>query len=179
MCYIAVIAAAVAVVASIASNISANKQMRKQEKAINRQNAIRQKEISKQAGQELTQRARAARRERGAARAAAGAAGVNLDSNSFLAMLTTSEVNQVNDSGTILFNERSAQSARDAQYRSALSQIQYKNGLGIALDAAQAGFSAYMGFGGMPSGGATSNPGVKSGMNYYDPGVKTSFSKSG
>lgn len=150
MCEPVTIMTAVAVTASIARDVAHNKAMKRQERALNEQNRIRQEEIRKQAGQELTERARAARRERGAARAAASAAGVNLDSNSFLAMLTTSEVNQTNDQGTILYNERAAQRARHAEYTSALSQIQYNTGLGIALNAASAGASTYLSAGGKP-----------------------------
>lgn len=149
MCEPTTIAIAAAA-ASVAQNVAANRAAKKQERAINEQNRIRQEEIRKQAAKELSERARIARRERGAARAAASAAGVNLDSNSFLAMLTTSEVNQTNDAGTVLYNERAAQRARHASYASALSQIQYKTGLGIALDAALAGGQAYVAAGGKP-----------------------------
>lgn len=153
MCNPAIALAAVAAVASVANNVQQNKANKAYQKSLDKQNAVRQEEIRKQAGQELTERARAARRERGSARAAASAAGVNLDSNSFLAMLTTSEVAQTNDSGTILYNERAAQRARHAEYASMLSRIQYKTGLGIMFDAANAGAQAYFGAGGGMGGG--------------------------
>lgn len=141
---------AVAALGSVAQNVAQNKANRAYEKSLNEQNNLLREEMRKKAGHELTERARQARRERGSARAAASAAGVNLDSNSFLAMLSTIDTNLTNDAGTILYNERHQQKARDVEYRSKLSQIQYKTGLGIALDAATAGGTAYFSAGGKP-----------------------------
>lgn len=150
MCNPALALMGLAAGASVASSVAQNKANRAFERSLNEQNRLRQEEIRKRAGQELTERARQARRERGSARAAASAAGVNLDSNSFLAMLSTVDTNLTNDAGTILYNERHQQKARDVEYRSQLSQIQYKTGLGIALDAVTAGGSAYFAAGGKP-----------------------------
>lgn len=148
MCNPALALAGLAATASVASSVAQNKANRAYEKALNEQNRLQQEEIRKRAGQELTERARQARRARSSARAAASAAGVNLGSNSFLAMLSTTDTNLTNDAGTVLYNERSQQAARQAEYVSQLSKIQYKTGLGIALDAATAGASAYFAAGG-------------------------------
>lgn len=138
-------------VASIAGNVAANRAADRQEQAVHAQNAIRQEEIAKAAGAELSERARVARRERAAARAAASQAGVNLDSNSFLTMLSTSEVNQTNDMGMIVYNERAQQRARHANYTSQLAQITKKTGLGIVLDAGTSFLGGYTAAGGNTS----------------------------
>lgn len=156
MCWPVVVGAVMAV-ASIANNISANKATKKQQRAIEQQNQIRAEEIQKRAGQEMTERARAARRERGSARAAASGANINLDSGSFLAQLQTSEMNQYNDQGLIVYNERQAQKARKAETDSYLSRLSYKTGLGIALDAGAAFAGGYTGAGGATYMG--NNPG--------------------
>jgi len=145
---ISITIAAIAVVASIDQSRQANKAADRQAKAYNEQNRLLQEEIADQHGNELNERARAARRERAAARVASSEAGINLGSNSFMAMLQSSEINQGIDSGLIVRNEKTRQRSRDAQYRSNLSQLTKKTGLGIALDAAGAGVGAYAGAGG-------------------------------
>lgn len=137
-----------AVGASIAQNVAANRAAKRQANALDEQNQIQADEIADQQGVELNERARAARRERAAARVSASEAGINLGSNSFLAMLQTSELNQSIDSGLILKNERNAQRARQARHKSNMAGIQMKTGLGIALDATAAGANAYIGAGG-------------------------------
>lgn len=136
--------------ASIAQNVAANKAAKAQAKALDAQNQIVADEISEQQGNELNERARAARRERAAARVSASEAGINLGSNSFLAMLQTSEINQSMDSGLILKNESNMQRSRQARHKSNLSGIQMKTGLGIAVDAAAAGAQGYFAAGGKP-----------------------------
>ena len=148
MCYVQIAMVAIAVIGSVMQNKAANKAADRQTAALEHQNQIRADEISEQQGHELTERTRAARRERAAARVSAAESGVNLGSNSFLAMLQTSEINQSIDSGLILKNESNMQRARQAQHASNLAGIQKKTGLGIAIDAAQAGAQAYMGSGG-------------------------------
>lgn len=140
--------AAVSIIGSVATNMAMNDAADAQAEALEEQNAIQADEISDAMGQELNERARAARRERAAARVSASEAGINLGSNSFLAMLQTSEVNQSIDSGLILKNNSNAQRARQARHKSNLAGIQKKTGLGIALDATQAGTSTYFASGG-------------------------------
>jgi hypothetical protein len=114
-----------------------------QVRAINKQNEIQAQEIAESAGVEMTESARAARRERGALRAAGAESGINLGSNSFLASLQTSVMNQYNDQGLILRNESNQQRARTASARSAASQIQIPNALSAALSIGAAGVGAY------------------------------------
>ena len=140
--------AAVSVIGSVAANREANKAARRQAAAIEEQSAIQGEEIADAMGQQLDERARAARRERAAARVAASESGINLGSNSFLAMLQTSEINQSIDSALIRKNENIHQRARRAETKSLLSGIHMKNGLGIALDATQAGVQTYFASGG-------------------------------
>ena len=145
---VSIIMAAVAIIGSVAANRAANKAAKAQAKAIGAQNQQRAQEIADAAGQQLDVQARAARKERAAARVSAAESGINLGSNSFLAMLQDSEVSQSINSGVIVKNAKNQQLARDAQYKTSLAGIQYKTGLGIALDAAVAGASAYSGSGG-------------------------------
>lgn len=140
--------AAVSVIGSVATNMAANNAADAQAAALEEQNAIQADEIRDAMGQELNERARAARRERASARVSASEAGINLGSNSFLAMLQTSEVNQAIDSGIILKNNSNAQRARQARHESNLAGIQKKTGLGIAIDATQAGAGTYFASGG-------------------------------
>lgn len=140
--------AAVMAVGSIANNIAGNKAADAQAKAINAQGEIRSEEIADAAGADLDERARAARRERAAARVAASESGISLGSNSFLAMLQASEIDQSIDSGLMLKNQRNQQRANTAEVKSSLAGIQKKTGLGIALDAGIAGVNGYQAAGG-------------------------------
>ena len=145
---VSIIMVGLAVVGSVAQNRAANKAADRQAKAYAEQNDILMEEISDRQGNELNERARAARRERAAARVAASESGINLGSNSFLAMLQASEISESIDSGLILHNEKTQQRARRAQFKSNLAGLSKKDGLGIAIDAVSAGASAYMGSGG-------------------------------
>lgn len=148
MCSVGLALFAVAAAASIASDSESNRQTKRTVKALNAQNELRADEINQQAGQELNERSRAARKERAAARVAASEAGVNLGSGSFLALLQSSEVQQAQESGVILKNKDSAQKARQAEYTSQLSQHSYVTGVGMVLNAASAGAGAYISAGG-------------------------------
>jgi len=142
--------AAVSIIGSVAANQAQNRAARRQAAAIQTQSDLQAEEIRGAQGQQLDERARAARRERAAARVAASESGINLGSNSFLAMLQTSEINQSIDSGLILKNEKIQQRSRVAETNSILSGIHTKTGLGIALDATQAGVQGYFAGGGKP-----------------------------
>lgn len=105
-----------------------------QARAINQQNEIAAEEIATAAGVEMTERARAARRERGSLRAAGSAAGINLDtSGSFIAALQSATMNQGIDSGLVVYNERTRQRARQAEARSAMSRVYIPSALEAAL----------------------------------------------
>jgi hypothetical protein len=157
--------AAIAVVSSVAKSKAENKAMRRQEEALNAANKVRAEQIDDQASSEMNERARAVRRARASARATASEAGINLSSGSFLAQLQNFNASEDLEAGLISSNRNNAQKSRDADYKSQLSRISYKTGLGIALDAAGAGLSAYMGAGGTfnstpnTAGGASTNLG--------------------
>lgn len=155
MCYVQIVMAVVAVVSSIASNMSKNKAAQKQADALNKQGEIRSEEIADAAGAKLDERARAARQERAAARVAASESGIGLGSNSFLAMLQASELDQSADSGLIIKDHRNQQRANTAAVQSSMSGLQLKSKLGMFHESAAAGFAAYTGSGGStgPSGG--------------------------
>lgn len=142
------IIAGIAAVGTVIEMRQANKAAERQANALAIQSQGKQEEIADQAGNELNERARAARRERAAARVASSESGINLGSGSFLAMLQASEISESIDSGLILRGERVQQRAREAEYRSNLSQLTRHTGLGIALGAFQSGASAYYGAGG-------------------------------
>ena len=113
---------------------------KKQVAAINQQNEVQADEIAKAAGRELTDRAREAIERRAVARAAASEAGLNLNSGSFMAVLQASAMNQYNDQGTIIQNERGQQRARAARARSEIAGVQTPDYLAGAL---RIGASAY------------------------------------
>lgn len=150
MCVVAIpfIMAAIAIVGSVMQNKASNKAMKRQQQALDQQNAIRQEEIADAASAEMNERARAVRKARASARATASEAGINLSSGSFLAQLQAFNAQQDLDTGLVTKNENNRQRARNADYNSGLARIQYKTGLGIATDAAVAGASAYSGAGG-------------------------------
>jgi hypothetical protein len=159
MCNPALIVMGVMAVVSVAQNVENNKALKRQETAINEQNKVRAEEISDAASAEMNERARAVRRARASARATASEAGINLASGSFLAQLTDFSAQADMQAGIVTKNMHNKQAARKADYKSSLSRIQYKTGLGIALDATMAGASGYFGAGGtMPSGTQTVKP---------------------
>lgn len=140
--------AGIAAVGTVIQMRAENKAAERQANALAIQNSVKQGEIADQHGNEINEVARAARRERAAARASASEAGINLGSNSFLAMLQSSEVNESINTGLILHDEKTQQKAREAEYQSNLSQLTRHTGLGIALGAIGSGVSAYYGAGG-------------------------------
>lgn len=151
MCNVAVIPWIVAGLMAVQTVVTMRAENRAAREAANNlaiQNANQQEEIADQAGNEINERARAARRERAAARVSASEAGINLGSNSFLAMLQASEISESIDSGLILRGEKLRQRSRESQYRANLSQLTRHTGLGIATGAVVAGVQGYFGAGG-------------------------------
>ncbi|MDE3106475.1 MAG: hypothetical protein KGK08_14990 [Acidobacteriota bacterium] len=113
-------------------------------KAIEAQSAIQGQEISAAAGQQLNVSAENARAAKAQSIVAAGGAGVNLGSGSFLASLQTTNMNQANDAGLIMENEKNQQLSRVANTQSELySKASSPTFLGTALSSAVAGGSAY------------------------------------
>lgn len=149
------VTAGLAIASTAASMYGQHQSAKAQVKATNQQNELQAKEIAQKAGQQISERARMARRERASARAAASEAGVNLGSGSFLAALQTSAMNQYSDAGLISQNEKGQQAARAAQASSIMSQIQVPTALGAALSIGAAGLSAYN------AGQSASNAGIE------------------
>ena len=154
-----IIYAAVAVIGMYASDRAQAISASRQATALRKQNQIVADQIADQQGQQIDERARAARRERAAARVAASESGINLGSNSFLAMLQTSEINQSIDSGLILHNEKNMQEARQARFSSNMAGLLSKTNLGMATDMAGAGLQAYSASGGRMYLGKRAGPG--------------------
>jgi len=143
MCEPVTIMMGVSLAIGAATAVTQYQNAKKQVKAIARQSEIQAQEIADQKGVELTERARAARRERGAMRAAASEAGINLGSNSFLAALQTSAINEVNDSGLIIANGRAQQQARVANTNSLFAQNPVPSAWMSALQIGASGVNGY------------------------------------
>jgi hypothetical protein len=136
--------------ATTAASLYAQQQSGKaQAKAINQQNQQQADEIAQQAGVEMGERMRAARRERGDMRAAASESGINLNSNSFMSALQTSVMNESNDSGLIMRNETNKQAARSAETNSLMSRIQMPTAASAAFSLGTSAAGAYFGSGGI------------------------------
>lgn len=111
--------------------------------AINQQNDAAASQIAAQTGQQMTERARAARVERASARAAASDAGVNLGSGSFLAALQTSSMAQGMDQGVMLYNNKNQVAALNADATAALSRVTKPTLLGAGITIGTSMYGAY------------------------------------
>lgn len=128
------IGAALSVATAAVGQYGAHQSGKAQVRAIDDANALQADQIAKAAGAEMTERARAARRERASMRAAGSAVGLNVDtSGSFVAALQASSMNQYNDQGVIAYNERGQQRARQTEATGRMSQIQIPSALSAAL----------------------------------------------
>lgn len=146
MCVIVV--AAIAAVAAVAADVSANKQAKKTEKALKKQAETRADQLASQASQEMNQRASQIRAARASARANASGAGINLGSGSFLAQLESYDQALDEAQGLQAKNLDNSIAANADSLNVSLSQLQFKTGLGMALDGFTAGAQAYMSGGG-------------------------------
>lgn len=135
--------AGVTAVAAGAAAYSAKQSGKRQVKALDEANELRAGQIAKQGGAELMQVSREARRSQGEARATASEAGINLGSNSFLALLQNSAFNASFDSGLVSYNNEEAQKGRQSEYTSRLAGINIPTNLGIGLSMAQGGMQGY------------------------------------
>lgn len=111
--------------------------------AINQQNDAAASQIAAQTGQQMTERARAARVERASARAAASDVGVNLGSGSFLAALQTSSMAQGMDQGVMLYNNKNQVAALNADATAALSRVTKPTLLGAGITIGTSMYGAY------------------------------------
>lgn len=139
MCEPATIMAATAIISTGLTIANQNAQV----KAINQQNELRSKEISIAKGKELTENAQRAIQERAAMRAAAAESGVNIQSGSFLSALQTSAIQEGNNAGTIFYNHKVEQRARQAQAKSAIAATGATNLAGNILRIGTSAASAY------------------------------------
>jgi hypothetical protein len=145
MCEPVTIMAAMAVATTAMSTVAQVQQASAQKKVIDQQSEIRAQQIQQQAGQQESVAAMRARQERAASIAAASSAGVNLGSNSFMASLQTTTMNQANENGLILENEQNQQQANTAETQSLLnSKASSPTFMGATLNMALAGADAYM-----------------------------------
>lgn len=139
----AAVVVGVTMVASQAASIATqNKAAKVQEKAINDQLLVSREETRQEATAEMFDNMRAARREAGRTRAAAGEAGLSLDSGSVEALLMDSAMQSEMKNDRTLANMESRHNANVAEGNSMMSRIQHDNwltgGLKIAATAASA-----------------------------------------
>lgn len=138
-----ILLAAATVAGAAASTYSQYQAAKAQTRAINQAQDAASTQAAAQAGAELTARARAARVERAAARAAASDSGVNLGGGSFLAALQTSAMDQSYDEGVILYNNKNQVAAINTDAASALTRVTRPTLLGAGLTIGQAGYNGY------------------------------------
>lgn len=135
----------VALATTAATMAAQSEQAHAQGNLIKQQSELQANQVAQAAGQQESEAAMRARAARSQAAVAASAAGVNLGSNSFLASIQTTTMNQANENGLILQNESNQQGARVAQTDSLLaSKATSPTFLGAAVDMALAGSDAYM-----------------------------------
>lgn len=134
----------VTVASTAASLYAQSRQASAQAKAIRAQSQEQANEIARSAGERDSQAAQEARMARAQAAVAASGAGINLGSNSFLASLQTTSMNQFNEKGLILENETAQQGARIAETNSELAtKASGPTALGALADVGIAGAGAY------------------------------------
>lgn len=142
----AAIVAGVASVASTAANVAAqSKSAKAQTKAINEQRAVVREETRQRATGDLFEDMRAARREQGKIRAAAGEAGLSLSSGSVESLLEDSAMQDELRAGRTIANMESRHRANEAEANSMLSRIQKPTALGAGLQIASAAAGAWSG----------------------------------
>lgn len=146
--------AGVGAVAAGAAMYSAKQSVKRQVKAMDKANQIQSDQMSQQAGAAMMQEAREARRETAEGRATASESGINLGSNSFLAIMQNSMFNESFDNGLVGVNESNQQQARQSEYSSRMASINIPTNLGIGLSMVQGGVSGYAGAVGMQQAGS-------------------------
>lgn len=145
MCEPVTIMAALAVATTAMTTVAQVQQASANKKSIDAQNKVRAEQIADQATQQANVNAMQARQQRAQSIAAASAAGVNLGSNSFMASLQTTTMNQANENGLIMENEENMQQANTAETQSLLnSKATSPTFVGATLNMALSGADAYM-----------------------------------
>lgn len=129
--------------------------------AIEKQETLQQNEIAQQTGNTESVAAKQARAARSQSIVAAGAAGINLGSNSFLASLQTSTMNQSQQEQLMNESERNSERGSAAQADSEFAKTAGPSVFGAALSTALSGASAYEGAKLTEQAGAKSVPSDK------------------
>ncbi|HGM7334081.1 TPA: hypothetical protein ACKQCJ_000370 [Stenotrophomonas maltophilia] len=140
--------AAVTAAAAVAQDVSANKAAKKQTKILQDQADERAEQLADQASAEMNARASELRKATASARASASGAGINLGSGSFLAQLQSFDEQLDEAQGLQTKNLNDSVKANSTALNVSLSQITTKTGLGMGIDAVQAGVSSYSAMGG-------------------------------
>lgn len=163
----AIVGMAATTAATTAATVVAERQQAiAQRRVTDEQSEIRGKQIQAQAGQQESQAAMAARSARARSIAAASGAGVNLGSQSFMASLQTTTMNQYNAEGLIVENEQNQQQANTAETQSILnSKATMPTFMGGLLDVGLSAGGAYM------QGESEYNLGSTRRSNGYDPSL--------
>lgn len=139
------IAAGVTAMASTAYSISAQANMAKaQNAAISQQLDVTNEEARRKASSEIFDTMRAARREQGRVRAAAGEAGLAL-TGSVDGLLMDSAMQAELNNGRSIANQESRTAANTAEATSMYSQVQNTNALGAGLQIASTGLNSWSG----------------------------------
>lgn len=140
------IAAGVAAVGQTAYSVSAQAKMAKaQNRAIAQQLEVSNEEARRTATSEIFDASRAARREQGAMRAAAGEAGLALTSGSVEGLLYDSAMQADLNFSRSIANQESRHNANIAEGESMYSQVQNVNTLGAGLQIGSSALSAWSG----------------------------------
>ncbi len=143
MCYVAAFAAVTAITTAV-STAAEEQQASANKAAIEQQEQLQQNQIAVQAGNAESNAAKEARAARAQSIVAAGAAGVNTGSNSFLASLQTTAMNASQQESVIQESEQNSESGSIAQANSELAQsASSPTFIGAGLDVALSGASAY------------------------------------
>ncbi|HEY0623178.1 virion core protein, T7 gp14 family [Sphingomonas sp.] len=134
----AIVTTTIAVASAGAQSIAAINTAKAQTKAINEQRAAVREENRQAASAELFDQMRGARREQSRIRAAAGEAGLSLESGSVEGLLMDSAMQMELARDRTLANMESRHRANEAEASSMLSRIQQPTALGVGLNLATA-----------------------------------------
>lgn len=141
----AVIVGITAIASEAVSIVSEIKAAEAQKKAIKNEAKVAREETREEATGELFDSMRAARREAGRTRAAAGEAGLSLDSGSVEALLMDSAMQSEFKNDRTLANMESRHKANTSEANSMLSRIQKPNALTAGLRLGATAVSAWTG----------------------------------
>lgn len=140
-----IVVGVVAVASTAASIVQTNTMAKRTEKAINAQAAVQREETRDEATSELFDQMRAARREAGKTRAAAGEAGVNLNSGSIEALLMDSAMQTELKNDRTIANMESRHNQNVTEANAAMSRIEKVSPIQAGIQLAAAGASAWSG----------------------------------